>query len=176
MRWPRRCSCVGVGVVVHRPLARVPENTIKFVVGLLLTTFGTFWATEGLGAFAADSQPLEWPGGDARAARGAGRLVAVRAARDPAAAAERRAAGDAGRGRAVMRLVTAFGRFCWDFVVGDDWRIAAGVVAVLAAGAVVVARGTLDDEVVTVLVGAGIALVATASIVLPARRAARRGR
>jgi hypothetical protein len=74
-----------------------------------------------------------------------------------------------------MRLVTAFGRFCWDFVVGDDWRIAAGVVAVLAAGAVVVARGTLDDEVVTVLVGAGIALVATASIVLPARRAARRG-
>jgi hypothetical protein len=75
-----------------------------------------------------------------------------------------------------MRLVTAFGRFCWDFVVGDDWRIAAGVVAVLAAGAVVVARGTLDDEVVTVLVGAGIALVATASIVLPARRAARRGR
>jgi hypothetical protein len=75
-----------------------------------------------------------------------------------------------------MRLVTAFGRFCWDFVVGDDWRIAAGVVAVLVAGAVVVARGTLDDEVVTVLVGAGIALVATASIVLPARRAARRGR
>ena len=75
-----------------------------------------------------------------------------------------------------MRLVTAFGRFCWDFVVGEDWRIAAGVVAVLAAGAVVVARGTLDDEVVTVLVGAGIALVATASIVLPARRAARRGR
>jgi Ca2+/H+ antiporter, TMEM165/GDT1 family len=55
---------VGAGVIVHRPLAQVPENTIKFVVGLLLTTFGTFWATEGLGAFAADSQPLEWPGGE----------------------------------------------------------------------------------------------------------------
>jgi hypothetical protein len=75
----------------------------------------------------------------------------------------------------VIRLVKAVARFCWDFVVGDDWRIAAGVVAVLAAGAIVVARGSLDDEVLTVLVGVGIALVATASIVLPARRAARRG-
>ena len=55
---------VGAGVVVHRPLAQVPENTIKFVVGLLLTTFGTFWATEGLGVFAPDSEPLEWPGGE----------------------------------------------------------------------------------------------------------------
>jgi hypothetical protein len=71
--------------------------------------------------------------------------------------------------------VKAVARFCWDFVVGDDWRIAAGVVAVLAAGAIVVARGSLDDEVLTVLVGAGIALVATASIVLPAWRAARGG-
>jgi hypothetical protein len=75
----------------------------------------------------------------------------------------------------VIRLVKVVARFCWDFVVGDDWRIAAGVVAVLAAGAIVVARGSLDDEVLTVLVGAGIALVATASIVLPAWRAARRG-
>jgi uncharacterized membrane protein len=38
-----------VGVVLHRPLSRVPENTIKFAVGLLLTTFGTFWAGEGVG-------------------------------------------------------------------------------------------------------------------------------
>jgi uncharacterized membrane protein len=37
------------GVVVHRPLSRVPENTIKFAVGLLLTSFGVFWAGEGLG-------------------------------------------------------------------------------------------------------------------------------
>ena len=42
------------GVLVHAPLARVPENTIKFAVGLLLTTFGTFWATEGAG--------VSWPG------------------------------------------------------------------------------------------------------------------
>jgi uncharacterized membrane protein len=45
------------GIVVHRPLTRVPENTLKFGVGLLLTTFGTFWATEGAG--------VSWPGEDA---------------------------------------------------------------------------------------------------------------
>ncbi len=40
---------VVLGVVVHRPLARVPENTLKFVVGVLLCAFGTFWAGEGMG-------------------------------------------------------------------------------------------------------------------------------
>jgi len=45
------------GAAVHRPLARVPENTTKFVVGLMLTTFGTFWGGEGVG--------VRWPGSDA---------------------------------------------------------------------------------------------------------------
>ena len=43
-----------VGVLVRKPLERVPENTIKFTVGLLLTSFGCFWAAEGAG--------VEWPG------------------------------------------------------------------------------------------------------------------
>jgi uncharacterized membrane protein len=42
-----------VGVALHRPLARVPENTLKFVVGVLLSGFGTFWVGEGAG--------LAWP-------------------------------------------------------------------------------------------------------------------
>src|ERR1051325_11265848 len=46
-----------VGVLVRAPLARVPENTMKFAVGVMLTTFGIFWSTEGAGA--------DWPGGDA---------------------------------------------------------------------------------------------------------------
>jgi uncharacterized membrane protein len=37
------------GVLLHRPLSRVPENPMKFCVGLLLFTFGTFWAGEGVG-------------------------------------------------------------------------------------------------------------------------------
>jgi uncharacterized membrane protein len=55
---------VMVGVVAHRPLARVPENTLKLVVGLMLSTFGTFWVVEGLGAFAPGGGSLEWPGGE----------------------------------------------------------------------------------------------------------------
>src|SRR5580704_691265 len=45
------------GVLVRAPLARVPENTLKFFVGVMLTSFGIFWGTEGAGA--------TWPGGDA---------------------------------------------------------------------------------------------------------------
>lgn len=45
------------GAAVRAPLARVPENTLKFVVGVMLTAFGIFWGAEGAGA--------EWPGGDA---------------------------------------------------------------------------------------------------------------
>jgi len=55
---------LAAGAVVHRPLATVPENTLKYAVGLLLATFGTFWAVEGLGIFAADRESLHWPGGD----------------------------------------------------------------------------------------------------------------
>ena len=55
---------LAAGFALHRPLARVPENTIKFAVGLLLSTFGTFWAVEGLGWFAPDDASLGWPGGD----------------------------------------------------------------------------------------------------------------
>lgn len=40
---------VTAGVLVHRPLSRVPENTIKYAVGLLLAAFGTFWVGEGVG-------------------------------------------------------------------------------------------------------------------------------
>src|ERR1700693_4553780 len=39
-----------IGVVVRRPLAQVPENTLKYAVGIILTSLGTFWAAEGMGA------------------------------------------------------------------------------------------------------------------------------
>jgi uncharacterized membrane protein len=47
---------VVVGLVVRGPLARVPENALKYGVGVLLTSFGTFWGAEGAG--------VDWPGGD----------------------------------------------------------------------------------------------------------------
>jgi Ca2+/H+ antiporter, TMEM165/GDT1 family len=46
----------GIGFIVHRPLARVPENTLKFAVGIMLSAFGVFWTGEGLG--------VDWPGAD----------------------------------------------------------------------------------------------------------------
>jgi uncharacterized membrane protein len=45
-----------IGVVVHRPLARVPESQLKYAVGVMLTSFGVFFLGEGLG--------VDWPGGD----------------------------------------------------------------------------------------------------------------
>ncbi len=48
---------VAAGVAVREPLARVPENTLKFAVGVMLTSFGIFWGAEGAGA--------SWPGADA---------------------------------------------------------------------------------------------------------------
>jgi Ca2+/H+ antiporter, TMEM165/GDT1 family len=57
-------AVAALGIVVHRPLARVPENTLKYGVGLLLSTFGTLWAVEGLGTFRGGSESLSWPGGD----------------------------------------------------------------------------------------------------------------
>jgi Ca2+/H+ antiporter, TMEM165/GDT1 family len=53
---------LGLGAVVHRPLTRVPENTLKYVVGLMLATFGTFWAVEGLGVVQHGGESLTWPG------------------------------------------------------------------------------------------------------------------
>ena len=40
---------IGAGAAIRAPLTRVPENTLKFVVGIMLTSFGTFWGGEGLG-------------------------------------------------------------------------------------------------------------------------------
>jgi uncharacterized membrane protein len=61
--WPASlgalAACVvilAIGIAVHKPLARVPENTLKFGVGTMLSAFGVFWTGEGLG--------ILWPGQD----------------------------------------------------------------------------------------------------------------
>lgn len=50
-------AVAAVGIKVHKPLSQVPENTLKFVVGIMLTSFGIFWGSEGIG--------IHWPGSDA---------------------------------------------------------------------------------------------------------------
>ncbi len=61
--WPASAGALAAVIVVliaglisHRPLSRVPENTLKFAVGVMLTAFGVFWTGEGVG--------VRWPGRD----------------------------------------------------------------------------------------------------------------
>ncbi|MEO7025588.1 MAG: hypothetical protein ABI130_15325 [Leifsonia sp.] len=156
-----------LGVIVRGPLSRVPENTLKFIVGVMLTGFGVFWGAEGAGAV--------WPGSDLalllivpaiaivslaiaggmRSARlskatadqpgaapqGPGILVSAARNADASGAAPSGAASapssvpatvvdtrpeEAPKPSAGSRIA-AFGAFWYDFIIGDDWQIAAGV-------------------------------------------------
>ena len=148
---------VALGVVVRAPLARVPENTLKFVVGIMLTSFGVFWGAEGAGAL--------WPGADVSllvlvpsvavfalalvAVMRAWRLRALGGSAAPsvpvAVATETAASSPAGiapasTGTAVLTKpartplagLKSFGLFWYDFVIGDDWQVAAGIAVALA--------------------------------------------
>lgn len=150
-----------VGIAVRGPLSRVPENTLKFVVGVMLTAFGTFWGAEGAGAI--------WPDSDLAllviapaiaivALALAGGMRAFRKSRavapEPAPVAARVSAGAAGvddgpdgvasdvvnvsavdaaptatapRTGVVASRLLSIGAFWYDFIIGDDWQIAAGI-------------------------------------------------
>ena len=125
------------GFALRAPLARVPENTMKFGVGILLTAFGIFWGAEGSAGVG-----KKWPG-DNWAVLGLILGVAsfsfilvqvLKATRVRAHVAVGTttltpppATAKPERSKAVAGLV-AFGEFWVDFIVGDDWRIAAGIV------------------------------------------------
>jgi hypothetical protein len=64
----------------------------------------------------------------------------------------------------VTRHLMAFGRFWWDFVVGDDWRIAVGVTLALTTGALLVATESASDAVVATVVTAGIVIAAAVTL------------
>jgi len=134
----------GAGVAARAPLARVPENTMKLAVGVMLSSYGMFWGAEGAGA--------HWPAGDgALLALIPGVLLAATALATTAArgrlalgAGARRERGGPGRsvrGRALAARVPALVRGAWEFVVGDDWRSALAVVLALAFTALLAAAG-----------------------------------
>src|SRR5438128_1648620 len=78
-------AVIAAGLAARAPLARVPENTMKFAVGVMLSAYGTFWAAEGAG--------LSWPAGDASLI---GLVAVVLSGSLLAVAAVRRHAGVAG--------------------------------------------------------------------------------
>ncbi|TCO48538.1 hypothetical protein EV646_104360 [Kribbella antiqua] len=55
---------LGIAVALRRPLSMINENLLKYGVGLLLASFGTYWAIEGLGIFRTGRESLDWPGHD----------------------------------------------------------------------------------------------------------------
>ena len=165
---------VAVAVAVRAPLARVPENTIKFAVGVLLSSFGTFWAAEGAGAHwpASDgsllvliplilllalgltgllrSVPKEAPVEPAASAAATAGAPATEAPAEPAATADAAhpladppSAAPSGPITALRRLSVSFGLFWWDFIVGDDWSIAAAVLVGIGAVAGLANAGTV---------------------------------
>jgi hypothetical protein len=72
-----------------------------------------------------------------------------------------------------MRLVRGFLRFWYDFLVGDDWKIAAAVGVVLAVGAGIVLSGSYDDHVLTALLALGVAAAFTTALLIDVRRSGR---
>ena len=138
---------IAAGFALRAPLAKVPENTMKFGVGILLTAFGIFWGAEGSAGVG-----KKWPGDNwavlgliagvavfsfilvqvLKATRIRPRVSVVASAVAPKPqVAEPQVANlqvaKPERSKALQGLV-AFGEFWVDFIVGDDWRIAAGIV------------------------------------------------
>jgi uncharacterized membrane protein len=167
---------VAVGLVVlagwaaRAPLARVPENTMKFAVGVMLSSFGMFWGAEGAGA--------HWPAGDASllAIVPVVLLAAVALASMPRT---RATIGEEGQPRGedtgppgdVVRptRVSAVARAAWEFVVGEDWRTAFAVTIALSLTALLAATGAPAWWVTPAVVLATLA-VSVQSAARPGRR------
>ena len=69
-----------------------------------------------------------------------------------------------------MKLVDGFFRFWWDFIIGDDWKIAAAVVSVLAAAAIVVSGTSPGGTWAALVVGAALILAFAVSLAVDVRR------
>ncbi len=148
-------AVVTVGVVARRPLTQVPENTLKYVVGIMLTAFGTFFAGEGIG--------VKWPGSDliiVALAVGYGliSLLFVLYLRLPV-----RREGDAGL---PLRLLHG----AWTEVYGlfvDDSALAIITIAALLAVALFAQR--FNTQLAGLLLVAGVILAMVVSLAGPAR-------
>ena len=147
----------GVGVLVARQLSEVPENTIKTVVGVMLTSFGVFWVGEGAG--------VRWPGSDLAILGLVGFFVLVTLAgnrldAEPPSGTHVSAVVGALVVTVLRRSLRAFGDFWWDFLIGDspEFVLATGVIIALAF---LLDEGRLVATIVLPLVAAAFLLAST---------------
>jgi uncharacterized membrane protein len=121
------------GFALRAPLAKVPENTLKFAVGILLTSFGIFWGAEGTAGASA-----KWPGDNwAVLALIAGVwlfamltvyfLKSLRRQERTIKSTKTETTKPSKERSKALQLAKSFVDFWIDFIVGDDWRIAVGV-------------------------------------------------
>jgi uncharacterized membrane protein len=108
---------IASGFILHKPLSKVPENTLKFVVGLILTTFGIFWTTEGLG--------IDWAMQDLVLLPIIAGLAAISLLLVLTLKMRKRRHPDSQAKLAKQPKLPPGIEFIYDFVIGDDWPTAA---------------------------------------------------
>ena len=121
------------GFAIHKPLSKVPENTMKFIVGTLLTSFGIFWGAEGAG--------VTWPHQDLSLLAiipfvlivcfGLINVLKIRKAKNYSVRKLKipTFSEPDKNSSPPVRLIGGFLFFWYDFIIGDDWRVAAVVIA-----------------------------------------------
>jgi len=72
-----------------------------------------------------------------------------------------------------MKFIKGFGAFWYDFLIGDDWKIAAAIATVLAAGAIVVASADYNEGVLTAVLAVCVAVAFTIALLIDVRRSKR---
>ncbi|MEI6219806.1 MAG: hypothetical protein WCP71_00690 [Actinomycetes bacterium] len=133
---------VVTGFALRTPLSKVPENTMKFGVGILLTAFGIFWGAEG-----SAGASKKWPGDNwavlglivgvsifsfilvqvLKVMHAKQRVAVVASTAETTLEILEQDIEKIERSKGLQSLIS-FGEFWVDFIVGDDWRIAAGIV------------------------------------------------
>ncbi len=156
---------IALGLLLHRPLSKVPENQLKFGVGVMLTGFGTFWVGEGIG--------LEWPGADAAilaliASFLAIALVLVRVCSSMRAKVASPGPAQATGKSALPSALAGVASEVFGLFVDDGW-LAAGVLIWVAGGWQVAAWGGIAHPASSVIFAVGLFLVLGVSTMRRAR-------
>ena len=152
---------IALGLLLHRPLSKVPENQLKFGVGVMLTGFGTFWVGEGIG--------LEWPGADAAilaliASFLGIALVLVRVCTSMKAKSVRAGQPSTASKSAPQGALAALASELFGLFVDDGW-LAAGVLIWVAAGWRLASWGGVAHLAASVMFAMGLFLVLGVSTV-----------